>query len=185
MTKPLLHGLTLEKWQMIHQAACQLEVPDVNLAAVICFETGESFSPLAENPYSGAIGLIQFTKKGVSSIPAFVAKQDWWAVKARLKKMSFEEQLFGPVVDYLIANRAVGRQELADLYMAVLAPLFVKRGMDSILYRAPNKSYTQNKDLDDARKGYITKADAAQEVYKKLEKVKARVKKLEKGANLI
>jgi tRNA A-37 threonylcarbamoyl transferase component Bud32 len=69
--------------------------------------------------------------------------------------------------------------------MAVLAPLFVKRGMDSILYRAPNKSYTQNKDLDDARKGYITKADAAQEVYKKLEKVKARVKKLEKGANLI
>jgi hypothetical protein len=179
MTKPLLHDLTLEKWRLIQQAACQLNVSALHLAAVICFETGESFSPLAENPFSGAIGLIQFTKKGVSSIPAFVNKQDWWAVKARLKKMTFEEQLLGPVVDYLIANKAVGRKELADLYVAVLAPLYVKRGMESVLYQAPNKSYNQNKGLDDAKKGYITKADAAQEVYKKLEKVKARVKKLE------
>jgi tRNA A-37 threonylcarbamoyl transferase component Bud32 len=51
--------------------------------------------------------------------------------------------------------------------------------MESVLYQAPNKSYNQNSGLDDAKKGYITKADAAQEVYKKLEKVKARVKKLE------
>jgi hypothetical protein len=94
-------------------------------------------------------------------------------------QMSFEDQLFGPVVDYLIANKAVGRKELADLYMCVLAPRFVARPMDSVLYRAPNKSYNGNSGLDDAKKGYITKADAAQEVYKKLEKVKARVKKLE------
>jgi tRNA A-37 threonylcarbamoyl transferase component Bud32 len=93
--------------------------------------------------------------------------------------MTFEEQLLGPVIDYLIANKAVGRKELADLYMAVLAPRFVTRPVESVLYRAPNKSYTQNKGLDDAKKGYITKADAAQEVLKKLERVKARVKKLE------
>jgi len=179
MTDPLLKGLTLEKWRLIQQAAVVLEVPALHLAAVICFETRESFSPQVENPLSGAIGLVQFTEIGVSSIPHFAKGWSWEGTKDRLKGMTFEEQLIGPVVDYLIANKGARRKELADLYMSVLAPLFVTSPMDSVLYRAPNKSYNQNKGLDDAGKGYITKADAAQEVFKKLEKVKARVKILE------
>jgi hypothetical protein len=179
MTKPLLSGLTLEKWRLIQQAATVLKVPDLHLAAVIAFETGEGFSPLAENPYSGAIGLIQFTEMGVSSIPDFAKGWGWFRTKNHLKKMTFEQQLIGPTVSYLIANKATGKQELADLYMSVLAPVAVNKPMDFVLYRSPNKSYNQNKGLDDAKKGYITKADAAQEVYKKLEKVTARVKQLE------
>jgi hypothetical protein len=179
MAATLLKGLTLEKWQLIQQAACKLDVPALHLAAVICFETGESFSPLAENPFSGAIGLIQFTKVGVLSIPEFTNNQGWKAVKTRLKGMTFEQQLFGPVIDYFRANRAVGLQGLADLYMCVLAPAAVNKPLDYVLYRSPKSSYNQNRGLDDEKKGYITKADAAQEVLKKLEKVKARVKKLE------
>jgi hypothetical protein len=179
MTATLLKGLTLEKWRLIQQAATVLKVPALHLAAVIAFEAGESFSPQVENPLSGAVGLIQFTKVGVSSIPHFAKGWEWEKTKAHLKGMTFEQQLIGPVVSYLIANNATGRQELADLYMAVLAPRFVTRPLESVLYQAPNKSYNQNKGLDDAGKGYITKADAAQEVFKKLEKVKARVKQLE------
>lgn len=175
MPKPLLHNLTLERWQLIKQAACVLEVPAEHLAAVIAFETGEAFSPHVSNPFSRAIGLIQFTPVGYESI-----KGRGYSYRD-IGVMTFEEQLFGPVVDYLMANKAVGRKELADLYMAVLAPRFVSRPMDSVLYRAPNKSYTQNKGLDDAGKGYITKADAAQEVLKKLKKVIYTVKQLEKG----
>ncbi len=59
MAKPLLHGLTLEKWQLIQQAAVVLEVPALHLAAVIAFETGESFSSQVANPLSGAVGVDQ------------------------------------------------------------------------------------------------------------------------------
>jgi hypothetical protein len=179
MPKPLLHKLTLERWQLIKQAACVLEVPAEHLAAVIAFETGEAFSPHVSNPFSHAIGLIQFTPVGYESI-----KGRGYSYRD-IGVMTFEEQLFGPVVDYLTANKATGRKELADLYMCVLAPAAVNKPHDFVLYRSPRKSYTQNKNLDDAEKGYITKADAAQKVYKKLEKVKARVKQLEKGGDLI
>jgi hypothetical protein len=173
MATEILKGLTLEKWQLIQQAACKLDVPTLHLAAIIAFETAETFGAQKANPLSGAIGLIQFTPIGYQSI-----KGKGYSYKG-LALMTFEEQLLGPVVDYFRANRGVGLQGLADLYMCVLAPVAVNKPMDFVLYRAPNKSYNQNRGLDDVKKGYITKADAAQEVLKKLEKVKARVKKLE------
>lgn len=179
MPKPLLHNLTLERWQFIKQAACVLEVPAEHLAAVIAFETGESFSPQAANPLSGAIGLIQFTPTGYESI-----RGREYSYK-ELSLMTFEQQLLGPVVDYIRANRGAGQQGLADLYMCVLAPAAVGKPDDFVLYRSPKKSYTQNKGLDKGGKGYITKADAAQQVLKKLEKVKVRVQQLRKGGDLV
>ena len=65
--------------------------------------------------------------------------------------------------------------------MCVLAPAAVGKPADFVLYRSPRKSYTQNKGLDKEGKGYITKEDATEQVSKKLEKVRARVKQLEKG----
>lgn len=173
MPQAILKHLTAEKWQLIQQAACKLDAPSLHLAAVICFETAESFNPQIANRISGAIGLIQFTPTGYESI-----KGRGYSYRD-LRLMTFKEQLFGPVVDYFRANRGVGLQGLADLYMVVLAPTAVGKSADFVLYRSPKKSYTQNKGLDKSAKGYITKEDATEQVLRKLEKVKQRVKTLE------
>ena len=174
MATAILHQLTLDKWQSIQKAAEMLYVRDYHLAAVIAFETGESFSPLAENPLSGALGLIQFTSVGLSSLKGKTY------TFSELKKMSFDEQLFGPVVQYLRANGAERAAKLSDLYMAVLAPKAVGQPADFVLYSAPSKAYNQNKGLDVSGKGYITKGDATDQVFKKLDKVFERLKTLEK-----
>lgn len=175
-----LPKLNKQKWDIIVLAASKLQVPAHHLAAVIAFETAETFSPLAENPLSGAFGLIQFTYTGLQSIPDFAMGQSWEQCKKRLAKLDFHDQLLGPVVDYFVANKGFGRTLLPDLYMCVLAPKFVGKAADSKLYESPNKSYTQNKGLDRGGKGYITKEDAACQISLKLDKVVQRVKLLER-----
>jgi hypothetical protein len=174
MAQATLSKLTLDKWRAIQLAAEMLYIRDYHLASVIAFETAESFSPLAENPLSGAIGLIQFTAVGLTSIKGKTY------TFGELKKMTFDEQLFGPVVQYLRANGAERASKLSDVYMAILAPKAIRQPMDFVLYSAPHKSYTQNKGLDPEGKGYITKGDATDQVYKKLDKVLERLKTLER-----
>jgi len=181
----MLPNLSKQKWDAIVLAASKLHVPAHHLAAVIAFETGESFSPLAQNPLSGAFGLIQFTWIGLQSIPDWTLGRDFPECKKRLSKLDFHDQLMGPVCDYLTANKGYGRTLLSDLYMSVLAPVAVGKPMDFKLYESPNKNYTQNKGLDAGRKGYITKEDAARQVYLKLDKVVNRLKVMEKERDIL
>lgn len=178
MANAIFGKLTLEKWQLIQSVARTLSLRDYHLAAVIAFETGESFSPWAENPLSHAVGLIQFTATGLSSIQK--GKYAGKYTMQRVKEMDFREQLEGPVADYLEANQAVGLVRLSDLYMSILAPSAIGKSPDHVLYKSPSVAYTQNKGLDQTGKGYITKADATEQVYKKLDKVLERLKTLER-----
>ena len=178
----ILPNLTEEKWDLIKQAANMLNVHSRHLAAIIAFETAETFSPSIENPISKAVGLIQFTKTGFESIRRH-NKHDKYGYKVRcneyrfedLEKMSFEKQLLGPVVAYFEANKGIGRDRLADLYMCVLWPAAVHLSSDFILFKKPSIAYVQNKGLDRDGKGFVTKQDAAAPVLRKYEKVLKRV----------
>ncbi len=173
MTKALLHNLTLEKWRLIKDVACQLDIPALNLATVIAFETSESFSPGAVNPYSKAIGLIQFTKEGYKAIKDYGYSYD------AIGRMDFEQQLRGPVVDYLTEWDMLGETDLASLYMSIFAPAKRYREGTHKVYIAPSKRYEQNKGLDKEKKGYITKNDAAEAVFQMCKKVVKRINQLE------
>lgn len=173
MTKALLHNLTLDKWRLIKEVSCQLDIPALNLATVIAFETAESFSPVAVNPHSRAIGLIQFTKLGYKAI------QDNGYSYDAIGRMDFEEQLRGPVVDYLKEWDMVGETDLASLYMSILAPTARHKEGTHKVYIAPSRSYEQNKGLDKEKKGYITKNDAAEAVFQMCKKVVKRINQLE------
>jgi len=81
------------------------------LAAVMSFETGQTFDPTKTNPYSGCIGLIQFC------MPETVG-----TTRDELRQMSAVEQL--EYVERHYKRAAQGRPitSLEDHYLAVLAP---------------------------------------------------------------
>lgn len=181
-----MKALTLEKYHLLHKLAWQLKIPTHNLVSVIAFETSETFDPAIRNKISGAVGLIQFTKKGLTSLPT-----EWIDIRSSfnpikttiytlesLAKMSFEEQL-EPVYLYLKTNKAQELLSLSDLYMTILAPNFVGKPSSSVLYEKPSKAYMQNALLDKRGKGFITKQDASDAVYSKYFKVCKRILELE------
>ena len=121
------------------------------LTSIMKFES--NLDPHKVNPFSHAIGLIQFAE------PDDVLKTRIGATKAELAAMTAEEQL-GAVHHWFSPYK--GRlHNLSDTYMAVFAPIGIGQGDDFHLYTAPSLSYTQNAALDKEKKGYITKADAA------------------------
>lgn len=79
-------------------AAAVIEVADSlgakadDLAAVIWFESGRTFRPDARHPTSGATGLIQFMPSSATRLGTTVDA---------LARMTAEEQLRGPVREYL------------------------------------------------------------------------------------
>lgn len=139
----------------VREVAAELGIADPNwLMAVMAFETGNSFLPWRRNDMSsGAVGLIQFTKTGISS-----PNMRKYTIQG-ISRMSAVEQLRGPVKDYMrpYASRI---RNMGDAYMAVFAPnIGMGKPDDYILYRSPSKEYTQNAPLDKDRKGYITRGD--------------------------
>lgn len=163
--------LTLEKWQSIRRCALRLQVSPHDLATVICFETASTFDPAKRNEISGATGLIQFTRIGLRGMGEIRTLDE-------ISKLTFDEQIM-LVEKYILGHQGKSKSTLADLYMLVFSPKYAGAAMTSILYKAPNDSYTQNDDLDKEKKGYITKRDAALAVYSHLPKVAKRVTELE------
>lgn len=94
--------------QALKQAADQLGIRPVDLAAVMSLETGGSFDPGIAGGAGGAYrGLIQF---GPSE-----QKTYGWE-----KGQSFEQQVLGPVVKYLKARGVKPGHGVQELYAAIL-----------------------------------------------------------------
>jgi hypothetical protein len=94
--------------QALKQAADQLGIRPVDLAAVMSLETGGSFNPGIAGGAGGAYrGLIQF---GPSEQKTYGWK----------KGQSFEEQVLGPVVKYLKARGVKPGHGVQELYAAIL-----------------------------------------------------------------
>lgn len=122
--------------------------------AVMSFETGGTFDPAQPNlAGSGAVGLIQFTKKYA---PLIVGK-----TTAELAEMSAVEQL-----DYVDTwyrhNDAYKRIEYErDYYLTVFAPAGVGQELGFPLYLSPSKAYEQNAAMDLDGDGVITVGDVS------------------------
>lgn len=131
------------------------------LAAVISFETGETFSPSVRSggDPTAAVGLIQFANSGGYSN----AQKDAFA------RMSADAQMRGPVAAHyrkVLNGRKI--TSLADHYMVVLASGSVGKPPGAPLFVSPANTYEKNRSLDADGDGTITVGEATARVQAKL-----------------
>jgi hypothetical protein len=142
--------------EKVNNIANDLDIDPDYLMAAMAFETGNTFSSSIENPYSCAVGLIQFTP---------IVCQELGTTMDDLRSMSEVEQL-----DYVYTyfelqeSRRGDIKTLEDVYMAILCPVAIGKPSSYTLYEKPSIAYTQNKGLDFNNDGKITKSEASKKV---------------------
>ena len=121
--------------------------------AVMSFETGGTFDPAIRNPLSGAVGLIQFTKKYA---PIIVGKTtDELAAMNALDQLDYVDKWYR----HNDINERIEHQR--DYYLAVFAPSGIGKPATHALYVSPSKAYQQNAAMDLDGDGSITVGDVA------------------------
>lgn len=139
-------SFTPEKAAEIARVAKNIGVNPNDLAAVISFETGGTFSTNARNPYSSGTGLIQF-------MDYTDGKKDgryWGMTRDEFGKLSFEHQM-GYVEKYF-ADRGFSSdkpQNIANLYTVV----------SGYGYKIGSEAYAKNKVWDTNKNGVIEKGE--------------------------
>jgi len=117
------------------------------LVTVMSFESSGSFDPGKKNAAgSGATGLIQFMPTTAGLLGTSTAQ---------LAQMSQEEQIRGPVYQYLKNHGRLG--SLEDTYLAVFYPSAIGKPDDYVVGTGGSKVYEQNKGFDTQGTGQITK----------------------------
>lgn len=137
---------TPEKAAEIARVAKNIGANSNDLAAVISFETGGTFSTNARNPYSSGTGLIQF-------MDYTDGKKDgryWGMTRDEFGKLSFERQMV--YVEKYFADRGFSSdkpQNIANLYTAV----------SGYGYKIGSEAYAKNKVWDTNKNGVIEKGE--------------------------
>ena len=122
---------------------------------VLSMETGGTFRPSIMNP-DGCVGLNQFcpgTYEHYVNVP--VSTYQTWLPS---------QQLAGPILNYWRnALRYGSIRSSTRLMLAQLGQTLLARApaLDSIIFRAPSREYTDNGGFDTGRKGYIAVQDLA------------------------
>lgn len=132
----------------VREICSRLNISPSWLMTAMGFETGYTFKASQPNG-SGAVGLIQFTKTGITSLKKKTTI-------AQLARMSEVQQL-DYVEDYLSTKGKLNN--IGDVYMAIFAPAFVGKPDSSVLYSKPSREYNANANLDKTGKGFITRGD--------------------------
>lgn len=128
--------------------------PDA-LAASISVES--MFDPKAENPYSGASGLIQW-------MPATAALFHT-SVEA-IRRMSAEEQL--PLIAAYfkrVAPKGLGRD---DVYLGIFSPAYIGDPDEKVVSTSGHPVYEENKGLDFDHDGVVTVGNIRQVIRSRL-----------------
>jgi len=147
--------------QAFERAASIIDVHPNWLGAVFQLESG--WNPAAVNPQSGASGLIQFMPKGSALALGTTAEA--------LRRMSFQEQL--PYVIRYFGEKA-GLRSLEDTYLKVFYPSMIGRPLETVISKAGEKVYEQNRLFDNPPKGYITVGDVTSTIRAVYNRGKAR-----------
>lgn len=122
--------------------------------AVMSFESAATFDPAQENfAGSGAVGLIQFTKKWA---PIVVGK-----TTEQLAAMSAIEQLEYVDKWYRFKDAYKKIEHERDYYLTVFAPAGVGKPLAFPLYTKPSLEYEQNEPMDFDGDGVITVGDVS------------------------
>lgn len=138
-------GFTPQKAAAIAKVAKNIGVNPNDLAAVISFETGGTFSPSAKNPSSSATGLIQFMKGSGGTKGKYygMSRNDF-------ANLSFDEQM--KYVEKYFKDRGFSankKRDVADTYTAVTGYGY-KKGTDA---------YDLNKVWDSNKNGVVEKGE--------------------------
>lgn len=141
-------AFTPEKAAAIARVARNIGVSPNDLAAVISFETGGTFSPSITNPTSSATGLIQFMAGSGGT-----RGQYYGMTRDQFRSLSFDQQM-NYVERYFKERGFDGRRQrnVADLYTAVTG----------YGYRRGTRAYELNKVWDSNGDGYIAKGEMVQ-----------------------
>lgn len=126
------------------------------LIACMAFES--NLNPKATNPYSGAVGLIQFMPN--------ICKA-YGTTTMEMLGRSFVGQI--PYVKKHFQPYYKRTKTLSDMYMAIFMPSFIGKPEEAIIFDKTTKpiSYNQNKGLDINKDGKITKLEASLMVLKR------------------
>ena len=139
---------TSEKAKSILKVAKEIGVDPNDLAAVISFETGGTFSPSVKNPKSSATGLIQFMEGSGGTKGKYYGMS-----RKKFSSLSFDEQMV--YVEKYFKDRGFKsskKRDVADLYTAVTG----------YGYKKGSKAYELNKVWDSNGDGYIAKGEMVQ-----------------------
>ena len=148
--KPTPKGFTPEKAQSIERVAQNIGVDPNDLASVISFETGGTFSPSARNKGSSATGLIQFMGQGATKAGGYNNGKYYGMSREKFGSLSFDEQM--QYVEKYFKDRgfkAGKNQSVGDVYGAVTGWGY-KRGTEA---------YEKNKVWDSNGNGIIEKGE--------------------------
>lgn len=141
-------NFTDEKAQIIAETAQRLGMNPNDLAAVISFETGGTFSPNKRNPYSSATGLIQFMRgSGGTKGKYYGMTRDQFGSLSFAEQMKYVEKYFR--ANGFTAGKKVG---VADVYSAVTG-WGHKKG---------TQAYELNKVWDSNKNGVVEKGEMVQ-----------------------
>lgn len=141
-------NFTPEKATKIAEVANRIGVNPNDLASIISFETGGTFSPSKKNPKSSATGLIQFMKGSGGT------KGEYYGMtREKFAGLSFDEQM--NYVEKYYKDRGFDgkkKKSVAEAYTAVTG----------YGYKKGSEAYRLNKVWDSNGDGYIDKGEMVQ-----------------------
>jgi hypothetical protein len=120
------------------------------VAACMRVETGGTYSPSIQNPYTKATGLIQFMPKTALSMGTTIEQLASMSATAQLE---YVKRYFRP---YLSRIRP---WVPGDYYLAVFMPAYIGRDPSTVLFSSGQTGYAQNAGLDRDGDGFITVGD--------------------------
>ena len=120
------------------------------IAAPMAVETGHTFSPSIQNPFTGATGLIQFMPPTATAMGTSVEA---------LKKMSATEQLAWVKKFFEPYAGRIRKDVPGDYYLAIFFPALIGHDPSTVIYSAGDTGYAQNAGLDRNGDGVITVGD--------------------------
>lgn len=132
------------------EMALSLGLDPSYIAAVMAIETGRTFSPSIQNPYTGAVGLIQFMPATAAAMGTSIAELKGMSA---VRQLDYVRDFFRPHVGRIRPNVP------GDYYLAVFYPAYIGRDPSTVIFAAGDTGYAQNAGLDRNGDGLITVGD--------------------------
>lgn len=132
------------------EMALSLGLDPSYIAAVMAIETGRTFSPSIQNPFTQATGLIQFMPATARAMGTTV---DDLKRMSAVRQLEYVKAFFRPHVGRIRPNVP------GDYYLAVFYPAYIGRDPGTVIFAAGDTGYAQNSGLDRNGDGFITVGD--------------------------
>jgi hypothetical protein len=132
------------------EMALSLGLDPSYIAAVMAIETGHTFSPSIQNPFTRATGLIQFMPATAEAMGTSV---DELKRMSAVRQLDYVRDFFRPHVGHIRPDVP------GDYYLAVFYPAYIGRDPGTVIFSAGDTGYAQNAGLDRNGDGLITVGD--------------------------